>query len=209
MVYSKEKGSLFAIFNRATEQIVYDNVIDTGPSICCQIVPGRADLLNSGRPSHTAACGPRFQRSRSRHSPEAEYGKESKCRQDEEDFGEADCGDAKGPSKTAKSAANCRRAHEDCRSGSDRSRKQPLCSDDAKRRENTPDTAHKDLTGEHAERISSCGKANVRCDAERRADAHKPQKSDASTKRHAERHDSEFHQRLDTDHRTTHRWLKV
>jgi hypothetical protein len=33
-------------------------------------------------------------------SPEAEYGKESKCRRDEEDFGEADCGDAKSSSKT-------------------------------------------------------------------------------------------------------------
>jgi hypothetical protein len=51
-----------------------------------------------------------------------------------------------------------------------------------------PDAAHKDLSGEHAER---------------RADAHKPQKSDASTKRHAEGHDSQFHQRLETDHRTT------
>ena len=35
-----------------------------------------------------------------RHSPEAEYGKESKCRRDEEDFGEADCGDAKTATRT-------------------------------------------------------------------------------------------------------------
>ena len=38
----------------------------------------------------------------------AEDGKESKCRRQEEDFGEADCGDTKSSSKTAKSAADCR-----------------------------------------------------------------------------------------------------
>ena len=78
-------------------------------------------------------------------------------------------------------------------------RQQSLGDDDAQGREHTPYPAHEDLPGEHSGGVAGQSEAEIRADAERRAEDHQVHNADMAGNNHGHRHQDQLYQRLDAD----------